>query len=75
MRRSVRPTRAPTVTCTPSGWRTPAHSVITLVAHTAIVDAIAAGDPGAAREAMRLHVESSQERVLAQFDTDPAPAG
>ncbi|HEY5224108.1 MAG TPA: GntR family transcriptional regulator [Microbacteriaceae bacterium] len=44
----------------------------TLEEHAAIVEAVAAGDPDAAHEAMRLHVESSQERVLSQFDIGPA---
>jgi DNA-binding GntR family transcriptional regulator len=35
--------------------------------HAALVDAIAAGDPGAAEAAMRLHIDKSRERLLRVF--------
>ena len=45
----------------PGTWR------VALAEHRAIRDAIAAGDPDAARAAMRRHLERSQQRFIQTF--------
>ena len=50
----------------PGTWR------LALAEHGAIRDAIAAGDAGAAREAMRHHLTESQRRFCGAFAADAA---
>jgi DNA-binding FadR family transcriptional regulator len=40
--------------------------------HRVIRDAIALGDPAAARAAMRAHLDQSQLRLSASFDEEPS---
>lgn len=44
----------------------------TIVEHTAVVDAILAGDAATAETAMRTHITASLDRILGQFDRQAA---